>query len=98
MSLIHMMMAIMPGSISCKEVDEKLDSYMEGDLSGWDRFRFKLHFLICAACKAYAAGYAKTVGLIKSSLEAKDNQDADVPEDLIQAIIAQQSNEPEAQG
>lgn len=98
MSLMQKMMAIMPGSISCKEVDEKLDTYMEGNLSGWDWMRFKMHFVMCKACKAYATGYAKTVGLIKSSFTDDDNQDADVPEDLIQAIVAQQSDEPEAQG
>jgi len=94
MSMMHKMMAIMPGTISCKELDEKLDEFMEGDLSGWDRFRFRLHFLMCAACKAYATGYAKTVGLIKNSIGEGDAQDTDVPEDLIESILEQSSKEP----
>ncbi len=90
------MMMVMPGHISCKELDEKLDDYLEGQLSLWDQFRFKLHFFICKACKAYAAGYAKTVGLIKGSTGNENAQDTDVPEDLIQGILAKSAEEPEA--
>ena len=92
MKMMQRVMALMPGYISCKELDEKLDDYVEGDLSIWNRFRFAMHLTICKACAAYAAGYRKTVGLLKSSVDSDINQtaDEDVPEALVQDIVKKQ--------
>lgn len=89
MKMMQRIMAIMPGHISCEEFDEKLDDFLDGELSGWNRFRMWFHKLICRACALYAAGYAKTVRVLKSTFDDKDDQAADenVPEDLIQEIL-----------
>lgn len=94
MRMMQRIMAKMPGFISCKELDEKLDEYMEGELSGWNRFRFAMHFVMCKACAAYAAGYEKTIGAVKSSFEAEDDSSAEdaVPEDLVQDILKKRTN------
>ncbi len=92
MNVMQQMMTKMPGFISCKELDEKLDDYVEGELSLWDRLRFAGHFMMCKACVAYVAGYRKTVGLLKTSMGDPDHPAADeaVPEDLVQDIVKKQ--------
>ncbi|MBN4046423.1 zf-HC2 domain-containing protein [bacterium AH-315-P15] len=92
-NLMQMLLMKMPGFISCKELDEKLDDYLEGDLSSWNRFRFAWHFIACKACAVYAAGYRKTVALIKSSIDSPNHPAADeeVPEELLQDIIKKQT-------
>jgi len=92
MNMMHWIMSKMPGNISCKEFDEKLDDYIEGDLSWWNRSRMGLHKVICKACAIYAAGYRKTIGLIKSSIDDGNVPAADepVPEDFVQDIVRKQ--------
>ena len=92
MNLMQQLMMKMPGSISCKELDEKLDEYLEGDLSPLDRLRFAWHFVICKVCAVYAAGYRKAIALIKTSIDDANAPaaDEDVPEGLVQDILKKQ--------
>ena len=97
MKMMQRIMAKMPGYISCKELDEKLDDYVEGDLSLWNRFRFGFHFVMCKACAAYAAGYRSTIAILKNSIDDENVPAADEPvsEELIQSII---NNQQETRG
>jgi len=92
MNMMHWIMALMPGNISCKEFDEKLDEYIEGELTAWNRFRMGLHKVICRACALYAAGYRRTIDIIKSSIDYENVPAADEPvsEELVQNIVQKQ--------
>lgn len=89
MSLMHKLMGLMPGSISCKEVNERLDDYLAGELSLWNRFRMRFHFVICEACRLYLEGYNHAIALMKSSINKLDDPSADetVDDALVQDIL-----------
>jgi len=89
MNVMEKLMALMPGHVSCEEFDERLDDFIDGDMSFGGRMRMSMHKVICAACAAYAAAYAKTVGAVKASFEEDKNQSTDetVPEGLVQDIL-----------
>ncbi len=92
MKLMQRLMMMMPGHISCKQFEERLDEYVDGELSLWGRFRMAVHKIECAACAAYAAAYAKTISAVKNAFGDQDDQAADetVPEDLMQDIVKKQ--------
>jgi|GEM_PF-1528139 len=92
MNLMQRMMALMPGMISCKQFDEQLDEYIEGELSFGGRIRMAIHKVICRACALYAVAYQKTIGAVKASIEDQDIQAADEPvsEDIVQDILNHQ--------
>ncbi len=89
MNPLQWLFSLLPGHISCDEFDERLDAYVDGELSFTGRVRMAMHRLICTACAAYAAAYAKTVGLVKASIESGNDPTADesVSEDLVQDIL-----------
>lgn len=92
--MMKTMMGLMAGGLSCEQVDEGLDDYLEGEMSWAKRMRFRMHLLVCKACSAYLAAYRKTVELVKSSFDrpGTDNDAAaPVDEDLIQSILDAQS-------
>ncbi len=89
MSTMHKLMVIMSGGLSCKDVDERLDDYVDGTLPFFTRLRMTMHFFMCAACRGYVKTYRKTIDLAKSSIKGPDHQGADesVDEALVQDIL-----------
>ena len=43
----------MPGMFSCSEVHQLVASSNREDLGAWDRFRFRMHLLMCHHCARY---------------------------------------------
>jgi anti-sigma factor RsiW len=63
-------------------------SYLDGDLPTDQRAEFDRHMAVCPSCVDYLKTYEKTVVLTKTA--AQDPVPADVPESLVQAILAAQ--------
>ncbi len=61
-------------------------SYMDNELPDDQRAEFDRHMAACPSCVDYLKTYEKTVQLAKSC--ADDPVPADVPESLVQAILA----------
>jgi len=61
-------------------------SYLDNDLPDDQRAEFDRHMAACPSCVDYLKTYEKTVQLAKSC--ADDPVPADVPESLVQAILA----------
>jgi len=80
-------MAMLPGQISCKQFEDRLDDYLDGELSLVGRFRMGVHIIVCGACSAYAAAYAKTLAAVKRTFGEDQASDDTVPEDLVQDIL-----------
>ena len=61
-------------------------SYLDNELATSERAEFDRHLAVCPPCVNYLKTYEKTVLLTKAA--AEDPVPADVPESLVQAILA----------
>ncbi len=76
------------GQVSCREFVEFLDDYLAGALAGDRLVTFNDHLAACPSCVAYMKTYQEAVRLGKAALPpSEDPLPADVPEDLVQAIL-----------
>jgi anti-sigma factor RsiW len=78
-----------PGQITCREFDEFIVDYVDGVLPERSRRVFENHLRICPMCRAYLDGYRRTMALGRAALgAASEPVPADVPDDLVKAILA----------
>lgn len=79
--------------LTCREVNEFLMSYDDGELPAAARTEFERHLAACQPCVAYLDSYRQTVRACQALGAASDGTSADVaiPEDLIKAILAARS-------
>jgi anti-sigma factor RsiW len=77
--------------LTCREMADFLGDYFEGSLPGEQKREFERHLAVCPPCIHYLESYKATVALAKKSCTAdaaRGAPPADVPEALIQAILA----------
>jgi anti-sigma factor RsiW len=79
--------------MNCREFTEFLHEYLFGDLPADQRAEFDKHLAECPWCVAYLDSYQKTIQLEKAAFCASEDAPtpADVPEELIQAILRARS-------
>jgi anti-sigma factor RsiW len=75
--------------MNCREFTEFLDDFLFGTLPTEARAVFEEHLAECPWCVAYLDSYRKTIQLERAALPSSENAPlpADVPEELIQAIL-----------
>ena len=79
----------MPLMMTCRQFEDFILAYLEGELPERQRFVFKLHLKVCRECRDYLAAYRCTIEISKRAFEEPDQQVSDdVPEDLVKAILA----------
>ena len=79
----------MPTMITCRQFEEFITDYLDGTLPERQRKRFEFHLRVCRECREYLAAYQASITAAKSSMDDPDPIDlADVPDDLINAVIA----------
>ena len=84
-----MMLNHMPLMITCREFEDFILAYLEGELPDRQRFVFDLHLKVCRECRDYLAAYRRTIEVAKRAFDDEDAQvPDDVPEDLIKAVLA----------
>ncbi len=77
--------------MTCREFIEFLWRYIEDKLSPTERLTFDDHIADCPDCKRYLQQYQDTVRIGKQAVVSSDALvPADVPEDLVQAILQSQ--------
>jgi anti-sigma factor RsiW len=75
--------------ITCQELVDFLNQYLEGELSPVQQADFEQHLSACPACVAYMNSYKETVALGRRVMCDSPQALVDnVPEDLLQAILA----------
>ena len=80
--------------MTCRELTEFLSAYVDNHLPDDVRRRFDAHVAACPACSAYLKSYEATVKLAKAALSGSDDPvPAEVPEDLVKAILAARRKE-----
>jgi anti-sigma factor RsiW len=80
---------IMPMMITCRQFEDFLMAYMEGELLLRQKHVFEIHLKICRECREYLAAYQRTIEISRLAFEDPDAPlPADVPDDLVTAILA----------
>ena len=75
--------------MTCRELVDSLGAYLDGDVSGEARRLFDEHLAACAECATYLETYRRAVQLAKGAFrDPADPMPADVPDDLVKAILA----------
>jgi anti-sigma factor RsiW len=74
--------------MTCRELIEFLDGYVEETLSAEQRREFDRHLALCPPCVAYLESYRDTTVLSRLTAEPDRQLPETVPEDLIAAILA----------
>jgi hypothetical protein len=72
--------------ITCRQLIDFISAYRDNELPGHERVEFERHLAVCPSCVAYLGTYEKTVALARKA--DTDLPPADVPESLIEAILA----------
>ncbi len=74
--------------LTCKELIEFLDTYVDGSLAPAQRIRFDGHLAKCPDCVNYLATYRGTIDLARGAWKADDDAPpVDVPEELLRAVL-----------
>jgi anti-sigma factor RsiW len=73
--------------MNCREFTEFLNLYFDGELSAAERAIFDEHLAVCPDCTAYLQNYAATVRLGRAAFEGNGAVPADVPADLVTAVL-----------
>jgi anti-sigma factor RsiW len=75
--------------MTCRELTEFIADYVAGALSDEVRGAFEYHLGRCPNCVNYLTSYQSTIALGRGAFAAGDRDvPADVPEDLVRAILA----------
>ena len=74
--------------LSCRELIDFLAAYLDGELAPETRADFDRHLSLCPSCVDYLASYRETIRLGKRACEPDAELPADVPSELVDAILA----------
>lgn len=74
--------------MTCREFAEFMADYRSGDLSAEARARFDEHMALCPDCVTYLKGYEAAIRLGRHAWAPESPVPEDVPETLVQAILA----------
>jgi anti-sigma factor RsiW len=73
--------------MTCREISEFLMAYLDGELPAARTRAFEEHIGGCPECVAYLESYKATVELGKAAFVSEDDRAAELPEQLIDAIL-----------
>jgi anti-sigma factor RsiW len=71
-----------------------LMEYVDGTLPAETLADFEHHLDVCASCVAYLRTYRETIALAAAAGTAPRLDDIDVPEDLVEVILATRRSSP----
>lgn len=83
------MLTRMHGMITCREFEDFVLRYLDGELTPKQNRVFKMHLYLCRECRDYLNAYQRSIELSKHLLQEPSMPILEeVPEDLIKAILA----------
>lgn len=56
--------------LNCRELVERADPFVDGELKGWPLIQVKLHLMMCANCREFVSQVGQTKTLVRRSVEA----------------------------
>ena len=81
------MMRHVHGMITCREFEEFVLAYLDGELPRRQARVFEWHMRLCRECREYLAAYRRSVELGQAVMGDSGSLPADVPDDLVTAIL-----------
>jgi anti-sigma factor RsiW len=86
----------MSDELTCRELAHFLGDYVAGELPAAERARFDDHLAECDDCLVYLRAYEETIRAGKAAFASTDDAPVprDVPEQLVQAILAARRKRP----
>ncbi len=73
--------------LTCREVTELANAYLERELPFMERAQFRLHTMMCAHCRRYVDQLARTVNLLGA---AKPTEISSAVEDRLVQLLKDQ--------
>jgi anti-sigma factor RsiW len=81
--------------VTCREFADFIAAFLDSELPTAQRAQFERHLGLCVNCARYLEGYRRTVALGKRAFSDDDAPvPADVPEELVDAILAARRSSP----
>lgn len=74
--------------MTCQELLDFLMHYLDGELPADERVHFEEHLGKCPCCVEYLHTYQETIRLGRAACADEEARCKDVPEALVQAILA----------
>jgi len=82
------MLRRMHGMLTCREFEEFVLCYLDGELEPKQKKVFERHLRLCRECREYLEAYKRTVEIGQAVLaQGNGPVPGDVPEDLIKAVL-----------
>jgi len=82
-------------AMTCRELADFLMDYLNEDLPSEVRQSFDRHLALCPNCVAYVRTYRTTIELGRRAFADADAEaGAEVPPELVQAILAARKSDP----
>lgn len=76
------------GMITCREFEEFVLRYLDGELPANTAKIFEWHLRVCRECRDYLAAYKRAIDVSKAVLcNTEKSLLQEVPEDLVKAIL-----------
>ena len=73
--------------MTCQEATSFISDYLAGELDAETRAAFDYHLSLCPNCVQYVADFERTIQLGQGAYPAAEDPGADVPEDVVAAIL-----------
>ncbi len=77
-----------PRNLTCRELADFVMDYLDDVLPGAERAAFEAHLAECEDCIVYLRSYREAVRLGKIFGTSDDGRAPEMPEELVQAILA----------
>lgn len=79
---------VIAGILTCRQVEQFLLDYLEGQISLWTWLKFRYHLWLCDDCRKYLQDYRNAVALGRRIFDKPDDEaSGKVPDEIIAAIL-----------
>ncbi len=77
-----------PYMLNCREFEEFIDDYIDGNLPASVSRKVYLHLLACGDCRSYIRAYQRSIEMSKAFCDKLDSEVLeDVPDELISIAL-----------
>ena len=77
-----------PGTLTCRQVEQFLLDYLEGEVTLWTWCKFRYHLFLCDDCRQYLQDYRNAMALGRRIFANPEDEAASkVPDEILAAIL-----------
>ncbi len=95
MRTIKSAVAKSPIGLSCCDLEERVDAYLENEL-GWPaKMKIRMHAAMCRDCTSYLRAYTATRDLVRAAIRTEAEGADTLPDDIARKILERKKSGPE---